>query len=136
MLKAKLIRFDSTNKQILGELRIGNDIFKTLELPWRDNKKEISCIPEGKYVCVSRVSKKYGNHFEVKNVKNRFAILIHAGNFYYHTLGCILIGLEHKDINKDGLKDVIGSTKALKMLFDKYKEGFELEIVYEPRICL
>jgi len=136
MLKAKLTRFEQSNKQILGELSIGNDIFKTLELPWRDNKKEISCIPTGRYRCIKRYSKKYGYHFEVINVNGRFSILIHAGNYYYHTLGCILIGLEHKDINKDGLKDVIGSTKALKMLYDKYNSGFELEVVYEPRISL
>src|SRR5512137_107271 len=53
----------------------------TLELPWRDNMSNISCIPSGEYKCVIRHSPKMGNKYWVKKVPKREYILIHSGNF-------------------------------------------------------
>ena len=35
-------------------------LFVTLELPWKDNQKDISCIPAGTY----KVVKQFSNHFQ------------------------------------------------------------------------
>jgi len=71
----------------------------TLELPWRDNKPCISCIPPGTYPLVWRVSKKW-KAYHIKDVPDRSWILTHPGNFAgdaakgYKTnvQGCILQG--------------------------------------------
>lgn len=51
-----------------------------IELPWKENKPKISCIPEGVYEIVPRTSVKHRNHLLVRNVSNRSLILIHVAN--------------------------------------------------------
>lgn len=72
----------------------------TLELPWRDNQRSISCIPVGEYDVHLRLSPKYGSIYHVREVPDRSYILIHSGNwagdvekgFKTHVNGCILLG--------------------------------------------
>ncbi len=74
-----------------GKLFI-NNVFccYTIELPWRNNQSNISCIPTGSYPLVERSTKKRGTHLLVKNVPNRSLILIHpANNALTQLLGCI-----------------------------------------------
>jgi hypothetical protein len=62
----------------------------TIELPWKENKLKISCIPEGRYALTRRYSRKFKEHFLVKNVPRRWYILIHPANNALHELeGCI-----------------------------------------------
>lgn len=117
-MKAILYRISKTDKQTLGELQVGDFKCFTLELPDRQNARKKSCIPEGTYRVVRHKSPKFGNCFWLKDVPNRSAILIHPGNYYYHTLGCILVGTNQKDVNKDGLIDNVSSKKAMEALLD------------------
>jgi len=64
----------------------------TLEREWRDNKRSESCIPVGNYVCEKIKSPRFGDTFQVLNVKDRSAILFHKGNLEDDSHGCILIG--------------------------------------------
>lgn len=64
----------------------------TLEDSWINNKKEISCIPNGSYLCKRTNSPKFGETFMVQDVPNRTHILFHKGNTMEDTQGCILIG--------------------------------------------
>jgi len=131
-MRATLYRVSKQDKQTLGEIQVGDLTLFTLELPdlnndgIEDNEVRKSCIPEGVYKVVRHKSKKFGDTFWVKNVKGRTAILIHAGNYYYHTLGCILVGMDQKDMNKDGLIDNVSSKKAMDLLL-KY-DITELEV--------
>ena len=102
--------------------------FCTLELPYKGNEKRKSSIPLGKYSVRKRASEKYGNHFEILNVPNRDLILIHQANYVRELLGCIAVGSSHKDIDNDGVKDVINSKKTLKKLLELLPDNFELEI--------
>lgn len=62
----------------------------TIELPWKENQRNISCIPEGIYEVVPRYTPKRGNHLLVMNVVSRSFILFHAGNKALQDLrGCI-----------------------------------------------
>ena len=62
----------------------------TIELPWRNNKRNISCIPEGKYEIAPRFSKRFSHHLILKCVKNRSYILFHPANDAQKELeGCI-----------------------------------------------
>lgn len=96
-----------------------NMICYSLELPWKDNKRNISCIPKGTYTCKLTNSIKYGKVYKVLDVPGRTGILIHAGNYNKDTQGCILLGNDLKDINNDGQKDVTNSKLTLSkfMLF-------------------
>jgi hypothetical protein len=55
-------------------------ICSCIELPWRENRHGVSCIPEGTYVLVKRYSPHFQWHFEVKDVPGRDLILIHPAN--------------------------------------------------------
>ncbi len=78
---------------ILKVLGLDHDPVFTLENPWKQNQKMVSCIPEGSYLCRKYSSDKYPNVYQVLEVPNRTHILFHAGNFERDTKGCILLGL-------------------------------------------
>ena len=94
----KLTRFRKTTAGVYGvfEFEVRPGAFEpfgvTRELPWLDNKKSISCIPPGKYLCKRYSSKKYKNTFEITKVPGRKYILIHIGNFKSNSKGCVLVG--------------------------------------------
>jgi hypothetical protein len=126
-------RQPSDAKQTLGEAEItfnGSTVFrcKTLELPWKDNAPQISCIPTGTYKVMKRFSPKYGNHFHVLGVPGRSYILIHQGNFYSEIRGCVLVGAAHADINGDGIRDVTNSKVTMLALNKVLPESFQLVI--------
>lgn len=66
----------------------------TLERNWESNKKNVSCIPAGDYLCKRWHSAKHPNTFEIMNVPNRSAILFHTGNLEGDSAGCVLVGEE------------------------------------------
>lgn len=74
-----------------GELTFnGKHLAYTIELPWKNNSKCISCIPEGTYVLRKRYSQKFQWHFILLDVPNRSCILIHPANDAVKELqGCI-----------------------------------------------
>ena len=102
----------------------------SLELPWLDNQRRVSCIPTGTYKARKHNSPKFGKSLWLQDVPNRSEILVHKGNYHFDILGCILIGRFLKDINNDGLIDVIESGKAIKELLSYLKDmdGIMIEI--------
>ncbi|MDG1805927.1 DUF5675 family protein [Flavicella sp.] len=61
-----------------------------IELPYLNNIKYKSCIPEGTYTLTPRYSKKFKNHLLVNGVKNRSLILLHPANDAQKELkGCL-----------------------------------------------
>lgn len=73
----------------------------TLERPWKNNQRNISCIPAGSYVCKRIQSPKFGSTFEVQKVEGRSEILFHKGNINDDTHGCILIGEMYEPFGSD-----------------------------------
>lgn len=62
----------------------------TIELPWINNLKNKSCIPEGHYFLKTRFSEKFKHHLVLENVTDRTLILIHvANNAQLELRGCI-----------------------------------------------
>lgn len=85
----------------------------TLERPWKDNKTGESCIPKGEYVAFKSVYNTGGyKTFELKDVPGRTEILIHKGNTYTDTKGCILIGSGFGMVN--GVHAITASGEAHK----------------------
>ena len=98
MINLLLIRNTFSKKSTIGELFLnGERICDTLENPWQDNQRNVSCIPEGIYPVRLRLPRESGTrdyiHLLVKEVKDRDYILIHIGNTAKDTSGCILVGL-------------------------------------------
>lgn len=109
--------------RVLGHMTIFEDDVEvkrcvTLERPWLDNAKNISCIPEGTYDCVPHDSVSHPNTYRVLNVPNRTAILLHSGNYPRHSAGCVLVGSDFGDIDGDGIDDITASNKAVEELYD------------------
>jgi len=102
----------------------------TLELPWKDNKKEKSCIPAGEYVAKMTWSPKFGRMLlEILDVEERTEIRIHAGSFKKNTLGCPLVGNMYVDIDGDGKLDMKNSQKTLQHLHGYVEELNEIEVI-------
>lgn len=97
---AYLHRILKTEFYTIGKLQLYNSQAKllfecmTLELPYRDNKQQVSSIPSGSYQMKISNSPKFGTVYKILNVLNRSNILIHKGNYASDTQGCILLGQE------------------------------------------
>src|ERR1051326_3400208 len=89
-MKLELIR-KYFSKGTNGDLLLnGEKICSTIELPWKQNKPQVSCIPEGEYELRKRYTSRFGRHFILMNVPNRSYILLHAANDALKEIkGCI-----------------------------------------------
>lgn len=76
-----LQRNESTDQGTVGTLLFGSETCRTLELPWRDNKQQLSCIPPGSYDLVWAKSPKFGMCYHLVHVHMRANVLIHSANF-------------------------------------------------------
>lgn len=94
--------------------------FFTLEPEWKDNAKDISCIPEGQYLCKRVDTPLHGNTFEVTKVPGRDSVLIHSGNTEIDTKGCVLLGIEAGEVN--GKRAVLRSKEAFELFKDLTKD--------------
>ena len=93
-----LIRDTFSENSVIGELFLnGERMCDTLENPWLDNQRNISCVPEGEYPVRLRLPRESATrdymHLLVKDVPDRDYILFHIGNSAKDTSGCILVGL-------------------------------------------
>ena len=98
MINLLLIRDTFSKESTIGELFLnGERMCDTLENPWIDNQRNLSCIPEGEYPVRLRYPRESGTrdylHLLVQDVPNRDWILFHRGNTAKDTSGCILVGL-------------------------------------------
>ena len=124
-----LIRDHMTDTATMGRLFIGNDFAGyTLERPWLDNQRNVSCIPEGVYQGALQPSPRFGRVLpELLDVPGRSQILIHPGNKVQDSQGCILLG-EERNIEAE---EVYASRKAVQGLLARlegHPGGFSIEI--------
>lgn len=117
-----------------GSWYLGHDkqflLCKTLELPWLDNANNISCVPNGDYIMVKEEHSpkhKYP-HFRILAVPGRRGILVHWLTYVSDLLGCIGVGSAHKDLNKDGIPDIIDSRITLDKLYKTHPNEIHLLI--------
>lgn len=111
-----------SDKGLLGTLSMAGAEWEfkclTLELPWRDNRPNISCIPAGTYSAHRRHGSK-GHRWYLENIEDRSGVMFHVGNwagdksagFKSDTRGCILLGLGH--IMRDAQIMLTQSTAAI-----------------------
>lgn len=131
-----IVRVKGDNNATYGLLKVvqNNRVLfecKTIERGWLNNQSMISCIPAGRYNVVQTYSPRFKtNLYLVENVPNRSGIRFHSANFARQLNGCISLGSDWRDIDKDGQLDLINS-KAAHKAFDEIMENkpFALEIV-------
>lgn len=134
----KLITF-SDNTGTWGKLYDGDKfICYTLERPWLNNKRNISCIPAGRYAVKPIVSPRFGETYYLHSLDDkgvrlygpatRTHILIHKGNTIDDTAGCIVVGTKFGVLSNQ--RFIMNSKIAFDSLMDELNDNeFELEII-------
>lgn len=129
MKRVVLERRELDFRSTFGILTAGKVKFHTLELGWRLNAKDVSCIPEGIYPVVWEFSARFGRElFELKGVSGRSEIKIHPANLPSELNGCIALGRMKGQIN--GERGILQSRQAVTH-FEQIMgtDPFEIEIV-------
>jgi len=126
----ELIRFkEDKNSGALGVLKLDGSFFcYTLELDYKDNSRNISSIPVGKYNVVKHFSQHFKDVLMVDNVPDRSYIYFHAGNTIKDTKGCILVGNGAKDETVTG-KIISDSRRAFNRLLAKAEQERSISLV-------
>ena len=118
---------DGTN----GELIVR--VCCTVELPWLQNKRNVSCIPEGRYELMKRTTPKRGQHLLVLNVKGRDGILIHpANNALKELRGCIAPVTTHTGPGK-GSQSRLANEKLKALVLDAMKRKEKVFITIKSK---
>ena len=141
----KITRFYDDGETTLGKLHLDAEYlpqfreygvfdFFTVEPPWKDNKRDISCIPAGTYIVKPFDSPKHGKCLLFENVPDRSFIEMHAGNSRLDTDGCVCPGdsiierfydKKHNEHNPG----VFHSAKTMRIILSVIKEPTPIEIV-------
>jgi len=101
----------------------------TLELPWKDNANNVSCIPCGTYKVKRVTTPNHGNCFQITNVPNRTMILLHVANTNKDILGCVGVGEKFDPVS--GVDGIAESTFGYKEFMRKLEgvDEFSLRII-------
>lgn len=144
MLKARLERQPSTDQGTFGRLYFGRDAVFTVELPWRDNRRQMSCVPLGRYTCRLVNSPRFGRVYGLRDVPGRSHVLLHSANFggdssmgYTTQLqGCIApclhLGAMRNTEGKMQRAGLVSRPALRKLMLWANNQDFELEIVCLP----
>ena len=138
MKHAVLQRRRCSEQGTLGVLAAGTMRLPVMEPPWRDNRRNRSCIPRGIYEVTPYLSPRFGRCLLVLGVPDRSHILVHAGNvggdvslgYHTHTLGCLLPGLWRGRLWVRGRRQeaVLNSRTALRHLLEWARQPLVLEV--------
>lgn len=135
-MKAFLDRNYRTTIVTLGELYDEDETwdFQTIEKPWKDNRKRISCIPTGTYI--ARLGMYYGGDglggkrdyasYEIMDVPDRTYIKIHIANYLHDIAGCVGLGMS-RESRIPMVRQSIAAYESFMDYMDGIKE-FELVI--------
>lgn len=140
---AVLIRGETSEEGTFGTLTVLNTGWScaTAELPWRENRRNISSIPGGLYEAsylARSASGRFRSVYHLHDVDNRGGILIHAGNvagdaqrgYKTNSNGCILVGQRRGMLWNQ--KAVLASRLALKELV-RQLEGEPMKLLIWDR---
>jgi hypothetical protein len=140
MITLTLRRLPADDQGTIGGLyHNGKRLCYVTELPWRDNRNNLSRIPAGRYQAhymPRSGSGKYRDVYHLQNVPKRGGVLIHSGNYSGDTTldyrsdthGCLLPGKRLGMLQ--GQRAVVASRAALQAIHTiTQRHNFELEII-------
>lgn len=136
MKTIKIVRDWQDANQTLGKCTVYDENNKplfsaiSLERGWRNNEKNVSCVPLGRYPLILEWSNRFKTElWELKNVPNRAECKFHSANYWYQLNGCIALGLKLKDLNADGYNDVTNSKNTMKAFHNALKGETRAELL-------
>lgn len=131
-MELDLIRLENSEQGTFGVLRMDGKVFcVTLEPPDRDNARNVSRIPAGRYVCNRVRSPRFGETYEVADVPGRTHILFHPGNVDEDTRGCVLLGNHFGLLRGD--RAVLNSGRTFARFLEAAAEAPRLNLTIEER---
>jgi hypothetical protein len=93
VMELEIIRTKELPGCTIGTMGVNNaSLAASLELPWHDNKENVSRVPAGRYKSILRYDHRDAWRLELVDVPGRGHIQIHIGNWPSDTNGCILVG--------------------------------------------
>lgn len=118
----------------MGRLSYGAFHCFTLELPWKDNQQNISCIPAGTYKAKKYNSPTKGLVLLLIDVPGRNFIEVHYGNFTYEIEGCTIVGDGIVFLDSDSIPDVKNSKKTLEKFLNLIPDEVTIDVTrsYSP----
>ena len=134
-MKLLLIRDQPQTIETKGVLTTETKVqFKTLELPWLNNKNKVSCIPTGLYPWrkVAATKNIPYEHIAIDNVPGRSGVCIHSANYAagkkVQLKGCITVGEQYTDIDGDKIDDITSSRPTCDKLMLMLPDSGTIEI--------
>lgn len=109
-------------------LKDGQFVCFAFELPWRNNQRQISCIPEGTYMAVKQKKQGLGDILRLSSVPGRSGVLVHVANSTKEILGCIA-PVTSLDLSRPGGNE---SRAAVASLLAGIRDGEMVQIVVRP----
>jgi hypothetical protein len=141
MKQARIYRLYTGPEGTFGRFVTDGTVLFSGELPWRENKANVSCIPVGNYVCRWTYSQRFKRFmYLVDGVSGRTGIRFHSANFMgdvndgckSQLNGCIALGEKLGTMNKQ--KALLLSKPAIRRFEEAMgKETFKLQIVEDFR---
>lgn len=118
----KLFRYNSTPVLTQGLFFVGDEYCgDSLELPWRSNLHDVSCIPEGKYDLEFGIMHDGLSGYKLLKVEGREGIWIHPASTVSQLKGCIATGIKYGEV-------LYHNTEILKLIYSKIGKFSELVI--------
>jgi len=132
-------RDESTQRQTMGNLYIkgkegGLLYFSTLELPWKNNERNVSRIPAGEYMAKEYFSPKLKQRvLLILEVPNREWIEIHPATRHENLQGCIGVGRNLQNVIGDEELDLVDKDGIMEEIFQNLdqKENYKIKIIDE-----
>ena len=130
-----------------GVATFGQLVFDSLELPWRDNQPDISCVPIGVYDASVIMSPHFHRLvYLLRGIPGRSDVEIHVANFagdtskgwYSELRGCLALGLGRGVLEtpKDKMqRGILHSGDAINKFMDA-AAGLDIEVEFTQRAAL
>jgi hypothetical protein len=146
MQRLTIDRGPSTDLGTFGVAAIGTMTWHSLELPWRDNRPNLSCIPPGVYRASVVESAHFGREvYLLQGVPGRIDVEVHPANwggdiekgFYTDLKGCLSIGESLGELAPPGRTDPQAAIERSTSAFDALmaitlEADIEIEIRWAP----
>lgn len=116
---------------VVGDLYLDDSgVFcHSMELPWKNNEPDISCLPLGDYVCIVTHSPAFNKelYLIIEPFEHRAGFRIHAANRLRELRGCVAFGENFTEVDNSVFLQT--SAKWVKAVMEHFKnEPFLLQI--------
>jgi allophanate hydrolase subunit 2 len=138
-------RFKHGDSGSFGRVLAKGREFTSLELPWRENQRNKSCIPPGRYLCTWTYSNRFKREmYEVTGVSGRVGVRLHKGNWagdtekglHSDSHGCPMYGKDQSILIPPGMTEPQAAISASRLAMQEFedlmgKEDFYLDVIDE-----